>query len=326
MKAIQIHETGSFDVLKYGDVPTPSPGRGQVLIKVVSASVNFADVMVRRGTYPFMPPLPAIPGLECSGIVESVGEEVTGLHPGQHVVYLGGKCYAEHVVADAPSVTPIPEDLDMDEAAALMVNYGTAYHMLHTMGQVQEGQIILLYAAAGGVGTAVIQLAKQAGAKVIGLTSSQEKQKYAVEQGIDYIINHRTDDVAKRIEEITYGKGVNLVLNSVAGDTFQRDFQVLAPFGNIIWFGFAAGPPEGNLAEQLGAHFGKSVGIKTFVIYTVVQSAPELMTRSLDHLFTYLGEKKIRPHIQERIGLSEAARAHELLETGGVTGKLILKP
>lgn len=326
MKAIQIHETGSFDVLRYEEVPTPSPGRGQVLIKVISASVNFADVMVRRGTYPFMPALPAIPGLECSGIIESVGEEVTSVRPGQHVVYLGEKCYAEHVVADAASVTPIPEDLDMDEAAAIIVNYATAYHMLHTMGQVQEGQTILVYAAAGGVGTAVTQLAKQVGAKVIGLTSSREKQEYAVQQGIDYIINYRTDDVAKRITEITYGKGVNLVLNSVAGDTFQRDLQVLAPFGNIIWFGFAAGPPEGNLAEQLAVHFGKSVGIKTFVIYTVVQSAPELMTRSLDHLFTYLADKKIRPHIQERIGLPEAARAHEQLETGRVTGKLVLKP
>ena len=115
-------------------------------------------------------------------------------------------------------------------------------------------------------------------------------------------------------------------MNSVAGDTFHRDFEVLAPFGNIIWFGFAAGPPGGNLAEELGANFGKSVGIRTFVIYTVVQSAPELMTRSLDHLFTDLAEKKIRPHIHERIGLSETARAHELLETGGVQGKLILKP
>lgn len=326
MKAIRIHETGSFDVLRYEDLPTPSPQRGQVMIKLVAASVNFADVMVRRGTYPFMPPLPAIPGLECSGIIESVGEEVTGLSPGQHVVYLGEKCYAERVVADAKSVIPIPDDIDMDEAAAIIVNYATAYHMLHSVGQVQEGQTIFLYAASGGVGTAVIQLAKEAGVKVIGLTSSREKERYAVQQGIDYIVNHRTDDVAKRIREITDGKGVNLILNSVAGNTFARDFEVLAPFGNIIWFGYAAGPPEGNLAEQLGVHFGKSVGIRTFVIYSVVQSAPELMNRSLDHLFTYLAEKRIRPHIQERIPLSQAARAHELLETGAVMGKLVLKP
>jgi NADPH2:quinone reductase len=326
MKAIQMHKTGAVDVLKYEDVQTPAPGKGQVLVKVVSASVNFADVMVRKGTYPFMPPLPATPGLECSGIVEAVGEGVPRVRPGQPVVLLGEKCYAEYVLADAASVTPITEELDMDEAAAVIVNYATAYHMLHTMGQIQPGQTILIHAAAGGVGTAVIQLAKEAGAKVIGLTSSREKVEYTVKQGIDYIINYRTDNVVKRIMEITYKKGVPLVLNSVAGNTFERDLEVLAPFGNIIWFGFAAGPPEGNLAEQLGAHFGKSVGVRTFVIYTVAQSAPDLMAQSLDRLFTQLAEKKIRPHIHERMPLSEAARAHELLESGAVMGKLILKP
>jgi len=326
MKAIRIHETGAFNVLRFEDVATPSPGPGQVLIKVVSASVNFADVMVRKGTYPFMPPLPAIPGLECSGIVKSVGEGVTKVQPGQHAILLGGECYAEYVVADAGSVTPIPEDIDLDDAAALTVNYATAYHLLHTMAQVKEGQTILAYAAAGGVGTAVTQLAQLAGVKVIGLTSSDEKAQYARTQGIDQIINHKTEDVAKRIKEITDGKGVDAVLNSVAGDTFQRDLDVLAPFGNIIWFGYAAGPPEGNLSEQLAVHFGKSVGIKTFVIYSIVQSAPDLMTRSMDRLFTYMAEKKIKPHIHKRIPLSEAAAAHELIESGRVMGKLVLKP
>ncbi len=326
MKAIQIHETGSFDALQYEDVETPSPGTGQVSIKVVSASVNFADVMLRKGTYPFMPPFPAIPGLECSGVVESVGDGVTRLRPGQHVVLLGERCYADYVLADAGSITPIPEDLDMDEAAAVIVNYATAYHMLHTMGQVQKGQTILAYAAAGGVGTAVTQLGKLADVKVIGLTSSDEKAQYARDQGIDFIINHKTENVAGRVKEITDGKGVHLVLNSVAGDTFQRDLDLLAPFGNLIWFGYAAGPPQGNLAELLGDNFGKSVGIRTFVIYSVVQAAPELMAQSMDRLFTYLAEKKIKPHIHERIPLSQAALAHELIETGAVMGKLILKP
>ncbi len=326
MKAIRIYQTGGADVLQYEDVEKPTPGNGQVLVKVAAASVNFADTMVRRGTYPFMPPLPAIPGLECSGLVEAVGDEVTRVRPGQPVALLGEKCYAQYVLADAASVTPLPEGLDLDEAAAVIVNYATAYHMLHTMAQVQPGQTILVHAAAGGVGTAVIQLAKEAGAKVIGLTSSREKVAYTVQQGIDYIINYRTDDVVKRIMEITYNRGVDLVLNSVAGDTFARDLEVLAPFGNLIWFGFAAGPPEGNLAEQLATHFGKSVGIRTFVIYTVAQSAPDLMAQSLERLFAHLADKKIRPHVHERMPLSEAARAHELLESGAVMGKLILKP
>ncbi len=326
MKAIRMHETGDFDVLQYEEMETPAPGTGQVLVKVVSASVNFADTMVRRGTYPFMPPLPATPGLECSGFVEALGEGVTAVAPGQPVVVLGEKCYAEYVLADTASLTPIPEGLDMDEAAAVIVNYATAFHMLHTMGQVQAGQSVLVHAAAGGVGTAVIQLAKEAGVRVIGLTSSREKMAYTVQQGIDYVINYRTDDVVKRVREITHNKGVDLVLNSVAGNTFARDLEVLAPFGNIIWFGFAAGPPEGNLAEQLSAHFGKSVGVRTFVIYTVAQSAPQLMVQSLNSLFGQLAAKKIRPHIHERLPLAEAARAQDMLESGAVMGKLILKP
>jgi NADPH2:quinone reductase len=326
MKAIRIHETGSFDVLRFEEVETPSPGTGEVLIKIVTASVNFADVMLRKGTYPFMPPFPAIPGLECSGIVQSVGDGVTHLRPGQHVIFFGQQCYAEYVTAEAGAVTAIPEDLDLDDAAALTVNYATAYHLLHTMAEVKEGQTILTYAAAGGVGTAIAQLAKLAGVKVIGLTSRDEKAEYARTQGMDCVINHKTEDVTEKIMEFTGGKGVNAVLNSIAGDTFQRDLEVLAPFGNIVWFGMAAGPPERNLSEQLAVHFGKSVGIKTFVIYSIAESSRERMARTMDRLFTYLAEKKIRPHIDRRVPLSDAAVAHELIETGSVMGKLLLKP
>ncbi len=326
MKAVQISRTGSFDVLEYVDMETPSPGSGQVLIKVFSASVNFVDVMVRKGTYPMMMALPTIPGVECSGIVESVGENVTTIRPGQHVVVFGQRCYAEYVVADVASVTPIPDSIDRDEAAALPVNYLTAYHMLNTMAQVPKGQTILVYAAAGGVGTAMIQLAKLAGVTVVGLTSSDEKAQYAREQGSDYIINYKTENVLQRIREITNGKGVNIIFNSVAGNTFNRDFEALAPLGQIIWFGLAAGPPKGDLGEQLAANFGKSAGIRTFTIYSIAELDPELMSQSFETLLKHLMEKKIKPHIHERIPLSETARAHKLLETGSVMGKLILRP
>jgi NADPH2:quinone reductase len=176
------------------------------------------------------------------------------------------------------------------------------------------------------VGTAVIQLGKLAGVTIIGLTSSEEKVRFAREQGIDHIINYKTEDVLQKIKNITNGKGVNVILNSVAGNTFGRDFEALAPLGQIIWFGMAAGMPEGDLGQQLGTGFAKSAGIRTFLVFNVMDLNPVLMNRSVKALFDHLGRKKIKPHIYKRIPLAEAARAHRLLESGAVSGKLILKP
>ncbi len=326
MKAIRIHQTGSFEQLKYDEVDNPVPDKDQVLIKVISASVNFADVMTRKGTYPMMPPLPAIPGVDCSGIVESVGKNVSHFQAGQPVAALGQGCYAEYMVTNPVAVFPISKGIDMDEAAAIPVNYLTAYHMMHTMAGVKEGQTILAYAAAGGVGTAVIQLAKLVGVTVIGLTSTDEKADFAKTQGYHHIINYKTEDVVQGVKEITGGRGVDIILNSVAGDSFGRDFQMLAPLGQIIWFGMAAGLPQENLTEQLGAGFVKSLGIRTFMLYSIFELDPALAGRSSETLFNYLADRKIKPHIDERIPLAKAARAHELLESGRVQGKLVLKP
>jgi len=326
MKAIRIYQAGSYEQLKYEEVETPVPDKGEVLIKVISASVNFADVMVRKGLYPMMPPLPAIPGADCSGIVESVGEHVSQFRPGQHVAALGQGCYAEYMTTNAVTVFPISEDIDMDEAAAIPVNYLTAYHMLHTMARLKEGQTVLSHAAAGGVGTAVIQLAKPAGVTAIGLTSTDAKADFARSQGYDHIINYKIEDVVQKVKEITGSKGADIILNSVAGDTFGRDFKMLAPLGQIIWLGMAAGLPEGNLTELLGMGFTRSAGIRTFMLPSIFELDPGLMARSAEILFSDLADGRIKPHIFERIPLSNAARAHELLESGTVQGKLILKP
>jgi NADPH2:quinone reductase len=326
MKAIQIHQAGTPDVLSYEDVTQPTPKDHQVLVRMASVSVNWADVMVRNGIYPGMPDWPVTPGIDGTGVIESVGGRVSNLKPGQNVLIMGQKCYAEYTVVNTRSVWPIPDGIDMDEAAALPVNYLTAYHMIHTMARMQPQETLVVYAAAGGVGTAVIQLGKLAGVTVIGLTSSEEKANFTREQGIDHIINYKTEDVLEKIKEITNGKGVNVILNSVAGNTFARDFEALAPLGQIIWFGMAAGLPEADLGKQLGAGFARSAGIRTFMVFNVMDLDPALMIRSVETLFDYLGHKKIKPHIYQRIPLAEAARAHQILESGAVSGKLILKP
>jgi NADPH2:quinone reductase len=326
MKAVQIDKTGSWDVLKYREVETPAPGPSQVRVKTAAISVNFADIMLRKGTYLETPPFPAIPGLECSGTIDAIGKNVKGLKAGQPVIVFGPNCYAEYVLAESAGVVTVPEGIDLDDAAALTVNYLTAYHMLHSMADIKKGQTVLVYAAAGGVGTAVIQLSKPGGFTVIGLTSSDEKSAFARRQEADYIINYKREDVVDRVKEITQDTGVELILNSVAGDTFARDFEVLAPLGQIIWFGFAAGAPEKNLTELLQNNFRKSVGIRAFVIYTIAQVHPDWMKQSYEVLFRYLKEGTVKPHIFERIPLEDSPRAHRLLESGAVTGKLILKP
>jgi NADPH:quinone reductase len=327
MKAVQISRTGAADVLEYVDLETPRPGPGQVLVKAASISVNFADVMVRQGTYMAMPPLPTVPGMELSGFVQVLGEGVSGLWPGQRVVVLGQRCYAEYVVAPAAYVYPIPDSVDLDAAAALPVNYLTVYHMLHTMGHLEPGQRVLTHAAAGGVGSAVIQLGRLAGLQVVGLASSEEKCAYARRQGIDHVINSSTEDVVGRVKEITSGKGVDLILNAVAGNTFAKDFEMLAPLGQIIWFGMASGPPKANLTRHLAADFAKGVGVRVFhLFFSVALPYPALMKKSFDTMMAHLAEQKIKPHIHERIPLTEASRAHSLLESRKVMGKLILKP
>ncbi|MFQ5741817.1 MAG: zinc-binding alcohol dehydrogenase family protein [Acidobacteriota bacterium] len=327
MKAIQISETGGPEVLDYVELETPTPGAGQVLVRTESISINFADVLIRRGLYPMMPPLPAVPGFEASGVVEVIGDAVTPVEVGQRVSFMGNGCYAEYVLVDAAALIPIPDVLDSDTAAAFPINYLTAYHMMHTMAKLEEGQSILSYAAVGGVGIAVIQLAKLAGFKVIGLTSSDEKIARARELGIDHIVNYKTQNVVETVRELTRGKGVELILDSVAGPAFHNNFEMLAPLGQVIWYGLAAGPPPENLLRPLRTHFGKGVGVRTFhLFYSIAEPFPQLMAESIQTLVRYLVEKKVRPVIHDRIPLKEATQAHRLLESQKTVGKLILKP
>ena len=325
MKAIQIQKTGSFDSLKLVNVDTPIPNESQVLVRMKAASVNFADTMLRKGTYSAKPALPTIPGLEGSGIVEKVGPKVTHVQPGKPVIVCCSHCYAEYVVADADSVFPISEGIDLDEAATLSVAYLTAYHLLHTMARISAGQTLLVHAAAGGVGTALAQLAKPLGIRLIGVTSSSEKARYAKKQGVHHLITEG-DNLVQQVRDLTKGKGVDLIFNSVAGQTLRQDIEMLGHFGQVIWYGFAGGNPEGNLTEQLFPHLGRSVGIRFFSLFSIIQADGGLMKASITTLMKDLAEKRIQPQIFERLPLEEAARAHELLESRAVMGKIILQP
>lgn len=326
MKAIQITQTGTTDVLNYVDVPTPLPQKGEVLIKIESIGMNYGDVAMRKGIYP--QDLPLIPGVEYSGTVETIGADVNhNLGIGQSVLgFALRNAYAEYIAVPADSIIPIPDNFDKDKAAAFPVAYLTAYHLLHTMAHIESGQTILSYAAAGGVGTAINQLAQLAGTEVIGLTSTTEKIQYLRGQGVNKVINYKTEDVVQRVKDFTGGRGVDVVLNSLAGDTLNRDFETLAPLGQIICYGFTNGPLTGNLTDALTSDLMSSKGIRGFSLFTVIESKPQLMAESVAKVTQLLLEDKITPHIHDRIPLAEAARAHQTMEAGKVCGKLILKP
>lgn len=326
MKAIRVSKTGPSNVLEYVDVPTPEPGPGEVLVRTESISVNYADVRMRQGLYPEMPPLPFTPGTEASGTVEAVGSQVTNLAPGQRVIVMGGECYAEYVKAGPFSVVPVPEGVDMDAAAVFPTTYLTSHLMLHHFGRVESGQMVLLYPAAGGIGTAMGQLAKLAGIEVIGLADSPEKAAYAKSQGITHIIDYTKENVPARVMELTGGKGVRLIMDHVAGPKFSDNFDMLAPLGQVIWFGSIGGDLPADMASRFNRHFMKGISMRSFHLGSTAKADPMAVFNALVALLGHLKDGTVRPVIHRSFPLAEASKAHELLESGTVTGKLVLKP
>lgn len=324
MKSIQFRDFGPPGVLAYTDCPKPQPGYGQVLVKTKSISVNFADIHMRKGIYPMMPEL-AIPGLEASGVVEATGDGVGTVSAGQAVMIFGHHCYADYVVVDQSRVTVLPDEVDWDQAAVLQIAYLTAFQILFPVARIQAGGTLLLYAAAGGVGTAAVQLAKLAGATVIGLTSSAEKAGFACAQGADHIIDYRKENLVERVEKLTGGRGVDVIMDSVQGKQFERNFEMLAPFGHLVVFGAAAGPSGIDVMKTMRTYAVNSPTVSLFNLFTLFEQ-PHLKAASVTTLLRYLKSSKIRPAIYKQLPLKEAAEAHRLLESGAVTGKIILKP
>lgn len=312
-------------MLKYEDLPDPEIKRHEVLVNIESISVNFSDTLIRRGLYPYMPELPAILGNEAAGIITAVGEDVDGLNIGQKVIIFGYPSYATLVSVPASRVIPLPDNIDLEEAAALPIIYQTAHHMLHTVKRIKAAETVLIYAAAGGVGTAVIQLGKLAGIKMIGLTSTDEKAREITTQGIDHVINYKKENVVERVLALTDGKGVDLILDCVGGPDFADNFKMMNTMGHLIWFGIAAGNPSVNLLSELGKEPAKSYAVSMFHLYAIINN-PKLMAESFRTLIGYLTEGKIKPVIHDRIPLSDTARAHDILEKHENIGKVLLKP
>ena len=239
MRAVVLTGHGGPERLQVQDRPDPEPGPGQVRIAVRAAGINFADLMARTGVYPDAPPTPCVLGYEVAGEIESVGEGVDGLEPGQRVmagVRFGGQ--AELVVIDAAQVLPLPDRLSFEQGAAFPVNYGTAYAALVIMGGLREGDRVLIHAAAGGVGTAAIQVARRIGAETFG-TASAAKHDAVIALGLDHAIDYRTLDFEDEVRRLTGGDGVDLVIDATGPTNFRKDYRLLRQGGRLVMFGLS---------------------------------------------------------------------------------------
>ena len=321
MKAVRINEFGGLEVLQWEDVPEPTPRAGQVLIKVDSAGVNYADIMRRQGNYPG-PDLPATLGLEAAGTITDLGEGVSGLSVGQRVMAMGPQGNAEFVAVNANYVFPYPETVDPVQAGGMPIVFLTAYHLLKTRGQIQPGETVLIQAGASGVGTVAIQLAKAWGARVITTASSPEKLDLARSLGADETINYVAQDFEEEVRQLTNGNGVELVLECVGGPVLEKSVRCVASYGKLISFGNASGTPASLLGADI---FGAN---RTVIGFSMGRSPMGRLNHqdAMDELFPMLAQGQVRLVVDRVLPMAEAAKAHQHLSNRGSQGKVILTP
>jgi len=322
MKAIRIGEYGDSDALELVERDRPEPGPGQIRIELRAAGINFADIQQRRGHYPGGPEPPYDPGLEAAGVVDATGENV-GLSEGDEVVAMvDGGGYAEYVLADPQQVFPIPGEMSFEEAAGFPVQFLTAHNCLFGWGGLEEGESVLITAAAGGVGTAATQLAARADAEVFGTASTAEKLQLTADLGCDQPINYVEDDLAEEVLAAT-DYGVDLALDGVGGDTTTACLDATRDFGRVVAFGAASGQTgsvdTGRLLFEnkrvIGYHLGMAMNREPM---RVLEAVPDLQKG--------LASGELQVIVGETFPLTEAAAAHQYIEDRKSTGKVVLKP
>ena len=324
MKAIRVSAFGGPSVLTLTDIERPTPKAGEALLRVAAAGVNFMDIGQRAGRRAGTA-LPFTPGGEASGTVESVGEGVTSVKPGDRVMYAMGPngTYAEFVAVPATLLVTVPPEIDLVQAAAIPLQGFTAHYLLHDFRPVGPGSIVLMHAVAGGVGLLVTQIATHLGAHVIGTTSSQEKAAKAKTMGARDVIIYTETNFPAEVKTITGGKGVDLILDSVGKTTFPGDLEAVRSRGQIVVFGAASGPvdpfsPNAALSGRALTVSGASLG-------NFIGTRPEIERRA-EFLMGGLREGWLKLSIEAVLPLAKATEAHTLLESRKTSGKLLLTP
>lgn len=322
MKAIRVYETGGPEKMLYEDLPIPSPGPGQALVKIHAIGLNFIDVYFRTGLY--KSPLPFTPGMEAAGTVEAVGENVTMVRPGDRVAYAGViGAYAEYSLVSAAQLVLVPGNVHFDLAAAVMLQGLTAHYLTHSTFPLRKGETVLLHAAAGGVGLLLIQIAKKIGARVIGTVSTEEKAALARNAGADYTIFYTRDDFELEVKRITEGTGVDVVYDSVGKTTFEKSLNCLKRRGMMVLFGQSSGPVPPMEPGTLNAKGSLYLTRPGLAHYTA--NRDELMWRAGD-LFQWISEKSLNIRVDRTYSLKAAAQAHQALESRQTAGKVLIQP
>jgi NADPH2:quinone reductase len=321
MKAIRVHEVGGPDVLQYEEIPLPSPGPGQAVVKVEAIGLNFIDCYLRSGLYKSA--LPFTPGMEAAGTVTATAPGVTEVRTGDRVAYaphIGA--YAEYAAVPADRLVKVPAGMDSHSAAATMLQGMTAHYLATSTHPLKKGDTALVHAAAGGVGLLLIQIAKMRGARVFGTVSTEEKAALAKEAGADEVILYTEKDFEAEVMRLTSGKGVNVVYDSVAKTTFDKSLNCVGMRGVLALFGQSSGPVPSLDPARLAknAIFLTRPGLGQ---YTATRA--ELLQRAGD-LFDWIASGKLKLRISRTLPLKDAAEAHRLLEGRKTTGKVVLTP
>lgn len=325
MKQIVVNEFGGPEKLISHEVPVPSAGDGQIVIKVEASGVNFSDGMQRRNQYVFPVTLPYLPGFEAAGIVTELGKGVENISVGDRVVAMlpNGGGYAQYALTPSYLAAVIPPTISVQESLALQVQGLTAYLMLKDGAKLQTGQTVLIQAAAGGVGTLLVQIAKQMGAgKIIATASNVEKLAIAKSLGADELINYTESDWAQKVKDATGGKGVDVILEATGGEILRNSFHCLAPFGRLISFGNPSGGSTSIEAYTLvnNNHILQGFGLASYF------EKPDLMQEAYQYLFSQAATGKLKIHIGQTFPLKDAAEAHRQMENRQTTGKIVLIP
>lgn len=327
MKAIVVSEVGGPEVLTYQDMEIPEIGPEEVLIRVQVTSINFADIKARIGEYHGVKSSAFIPGLDCAGVIQKVGSNVTNLKEGQRVMaFPSNGSYAEYVKADHRLVYPLPDELAIEDAAASLTVGVTAYNVLKKMARLAEGETVLIHAAAGGIGTTAVQLAKLFGAsRIIGTVGSDEKKEFVKQLGVDEAINYRERNFAEEVNKLTDGKGVDVILDTISGENFERSIQCLAHFGRVVIFGHANdGSKPGNIQSDLLHSSCRSViGYSTG---TCRKLRPEFLQEGAKAIIDLLVRGELKMHVSKKFALKEAGEAQAYIESRKSVGKVLLIP
>lgn len=323
-KAIRIHETGGPEVLRWEDVEVGSPAAGQVRLRQTAVGLNFIDTYHRSGLYP-LDGLPSGIGMEGAGVVEQLGDGVGDLQVGDRVAYAGGPIgsYAEERLFPAERLVKLPDGIEDQTGAALMLKGLTAQYLLRRTYEVKAGDTILIHAAAGGVGLIACQWAKHLGATVIGTVSTKEKAELAAAHGCDHPILYRDEDFVERVRSLTGGEGVPVVYDSVGKDTFEGSLDCLRPLGLMVTFGQSSGsvPPLG--VHELTAHGSLFLTRPTLATYNATR---EQLTANASELFDVVASGAVKIEINQTYPLAEAERAHRDLQDRKTTGATVLLP